>query len=234
MGFQLYQNKSTQFVKTDNLKYTHIIWDWNGTLLNDNWLCVEVMNTMLGERNLPLLTLEYYRDIFDFPVKDYYLKLGFDFQKESFEIVGMDFMIRYNHRQKECSLHEDAINSLKCIAGNGYHQSILSAREQKELRQETIDLGVSAFFEHIDGLNDHYAHGKTDVGIHLLKKLTIEKEKVLFIGDTRHDADVAKELGIDCILIPNGHHSEVRLIETGFPIVRSLNELSALLCNPSQ
>ncbi len=219
-------------MKTDTIKYTHIIWDWNGTLLNDNRLCVEVMNTMLGERDLPLLTLEHYRDIFDFPVKDYYLKLGFDFQKESFEIVGMDFMIRYNHRQKECRLHEDAIKSLKCIAENGYHQSILSAREQQELRQETIDLGVSAFFEHVDGLDDHYAHGKTDIGINLLRKLNIEKRKALFIGDTCHDAEVAKELAIDCILIPNGHHSEARLLETGFPIVRSLNELSTLLCNP--
>jgi phosphoglycolate phosphatase len=220
-------------VKTDTSKYTHIIWDWNGTLLNDNWLCVEVMNTMLAERSLPLLTLDRYRDIFDFPVKDYYLKLGFDFQKESFEIVGMDFMNRYNRWQKECRLHEDAINSLKCIAKNGYRQSILSAREQQELRQETIDLGVSTFFDHVNGLDDHYAQGKTDVGINLLRKLNIDKGKALFIGDTRHDAEVAKELAIDCILIPNGHHSEPRLIETGFPIVRSLNELSALLCNPA-
>ncbi|MGA2823447.1 MAG: HAD hydrolase-like protein [Bacteroidales bacterium] len=216
----------------ESSKYTHIIWDWNGTLLDDNWLCVEVMNTLLSQRNLPLLTLERYRDIFDFPVKDYYEKLGFDFAKESFEVVGMDFMIGYNQRQKECRLHEDVENSLKCLAGKGFRQNILSAREQNELRQETIDLGVAGFFDNVDGLDDHYAHGKTGVGIRLLKELNVAKGKILFIGDTSHDADVAKELGIDCILIPNGHHSEERLISTGFPIVKSLNELSACLCNP--
>jgi phosphoglycolate phosphatase len=213
-------------------KYTHIIWDWNGTLLDDNWLCVEVMNTLLSSRNLPLLTLGRYRDIFDFPVQDYYEKLGFNFDKESFEIVGMDFMIRYNERQKECRLHEDAVSSLKCITENGYRQNVLSAREQNELRQETINLGVSGYFDKVNGLDDHYAHGKTDVGIRLLKELKVEKKKILFIGDTCHDAEVAKELGIDCILIPNGHQSEQRLLRCGFPIVKSLNELSAFLCNP--
>ena len=74
-------------MKMESSKYTHVIWDWNGTLLDDNWLCVEVMNTLLSSRNLPLLTLERYRDIFDFPVKNYYEKLGFNFKKESFEIV---------------------------------------------------------------------------------------------------------------------------------------------------
>ena len=221
-------------MKMESSKYTHIIWDWNGTLLDDNWLCVEVMNTLLSSRNLPLLTLERYRDIFDFPVKAYYEKLGFDFTKESFEKVGMDFMVRYNERQKECWLQEDAVNCLKCIADSGYKQSILSAREQNELRQETLDRKVSGYFEYVDGLDDHYAHGKTDVGIRLLSELNVEKRKVLFIGDTVHDAEVAKELEINCILIPNGHHSKERLRRCGFPLVKSLDKLSGYLCNPSR
>jgi phosphoglycolate phosphatase len=212
-------------------KYKHIIWDWNGTLLNDAWLCVEVMNGMLRQRNLPLITLGHYREIFDFPVRDYYGLLGFDFKKDPFEVVGMEFMVLYNQRQKECRLHEHVPEILDCIGKNGYGQSILSAREQTELRQETIDLGVNRFFGQIEGLDDHYAHGKTDVGIRLLKKLGIDKNKILFIGDTLHDAAVAQELGIACILVPNGHQSAERLSGCGFPLAGSLDELSGRLCN---
>lgn len=218
-------------MKMESSKYSHIIWDWNGTLLDDAWLCVEVMNILLTERKLPLLTLDRYRDIFDFPVRSYYEKLGFDFSKESFEVVGMDFMIGYNLRQKECWLQEDAANCLKCLEKSGYRQSILSAREQNELRQETIDHRISGYFDYIDGLDDHYAHGKSDVGIRLLNELGVEKRKILFIGDTCHDAEVANELGIDCILIPNGHHSIERLRGTCWPIVKNLDKLSGYLCN---
>jgi phosphoglycolate phosphatase len=206
-------------------KYSHIIWDWNGTLLNDAWLCMDVMNKMLAQRRLPLISLEIYRDIFDFPVRDYYLKLGFDFDKEPFETVGMEFMIHYNNRQKECTLHPEVRKVLSKIQQLGYKQSILSAREQNELRMETIELDVSRFFEKVYGLDDHYAHGKTDVGIKLLADLNLPKEKVIFIGDTRHDSEVADELGIDCILVSNGHHSLPRLENCNKPIIHSINEL---------
>ena len=209
--------------------YTHIIWDWNGTLLNDAWLCVEVMNQMLGERGLPLIDLEIYQRIFDFPVKSYYQTLGYDFEKESFEKVGMEFMVLYNERQKESELHPEVITVLEQIKERGYIQSILSAREQVELRTETKERKVDSFFHLVYGLDDHFAHGKTDVGFLLLEKLNIPREQILFIGDTRHDSEVARELGIDCILVPNGHHSLERLEQCGHPIIQSLNELLEIL-----
>ncbi len=209
----------------DFSKYSHIIWDWNGTLLDDAWLCVDVMNSMLKERNLPVKTLEEYRNLFDFPVRDYYLKLGFDFNKEPFEKVGMEFMIRYNMRQKESRLHADVVNVLEAFSRNDYCQCILSAREQQELLAETQCYLIHSFFTHIYGLGDHYAHGKTELGIRLMTNLKIAPEKVLFIGDTCHDAEVADEIGISCILITNGHHSVERLKATRLPVFSSLLEL---------
>lgn len=209
--------------------YTHIIWDWNGTLLDDAWLCVDVMNGMLKERDLPLKTLEEYKELFGFPVKDYYEKLGYDFEKEPFDEVGMEFIVRYNQRQHETMLYPDVMEVLSRIAGNGFSQNILSAREHNELISETKALGVFGYFDQIQGLDDHYAHGKTDLGLVLMKEIGVAKEKMIFIGDTLHDAEVAAEIGIDCILIPNGHHSEERLRQLDVQIIHSLKDLIGLL-----
>lgn len=210
-------------------KYKVILWDWNGTLLDDVWLCVEVMNTMLAERNLPLLTQERYRAIFDFPVKDYYEKLGFDFNRESFEIVGMEFMNRYNLRQFETSLHEGVTDVLNTFREKGYRQFILSAREEKELKQEIVQQKLDSIFEKVYGLDDHYAHGKTDVGIKFLRETGINPSDVIFIGDTGHDAEVAGEIGVDCLLIPNGHHCLERLILCNAGMASSLPALTKVL-----
>ncbi len=200
-------------------KYTTIIWDWNGTLLNDAWLCVDVMNGMLMERGLPLRTIDEYREVFDFPVRDYYEKLGYDFEKEPFEIIGMEFMVLYNRRQHETKLHEGVFDILGWFRKHGFRQLILSAREQSELIEETKSLGVYAYFDRIYGLDDHYAHGKTDVAVRLLADIGVPADQIVFIGDTRHDAEVAKECGIECILIPNGHHSRQRLESLGVEMV---------------
>ena len=112
--------------------FTHIIWDWNGTLLDDAWLCVDVMNGMLKKRGLPLKTVEEYRELFDFPVKDYYAKLGYDFDKEPFDEVGMEFIIKYNKRQDETLLHPEVLEILAAFNTRGFSQNILSAREHND------------------------------------------------------------------------------------------------------
>ena len=174
-------------------------------------------------------TLEEYKELFDFPVRNYYIKLGFDFDKEPFDKVGMEFIVRYNKRQNETKLHPEVKQVLAIIAAHGFSQNILSAREQNELISETKSLDIFGYFDHIRGLDDHYAHGKTDVGLLLMREIGVAKEKMLFIGDTRHDAEVAAEIGIDCILIPNGHHGESRLRELEVPMIHSLTDLTGLL-----
>ena len=88
-------------------KYTHILWDWNGTLLDDMWLCVDVINVLLKKYNKPVLSLIDYQKHFDFPVKDYYERIGFDFKQTPFEIVGTEFINGYYKRWQECKLHKD-------------------------------------------------------------------------------------------------------------------------------
>ena len=73
-------------------KYTHLIWDWNGTLQDDVWLCIDVMNSLLHRRRKPAITLQQYREIFRFPVKDYYLKAGLDYEIEPFELIAEEFI----------------------------------------------------------------------------------------------------------------------------------------------
>ena len=53
----------------------------------------------------------------------------------------------------------------------------------------------------------------------------IDKEHVLFIGDTLHDLDVANEMGVHCLLVSRGHHSEERLKEASSAIVGNLVDL---------
>ncbi|MBL7113239.1 MAG: HAD family hydrolase, partial [Bacteroidales bacterium] len=61
----------------------------------------------------------------------------------------------------------------------------------------------------------------------LIQDLGIPKQELIFVGDTLHDAEVASEIGIDCILIPNGHHSEERIRSAGVPVFLSLLDFVA-------
>ena len=84
-------------------KYTHLIWDWNGTLQHDVWLCIEVMNGLLNRRHKPAITLQQYREIFRFPVREYYLKAGLDYENKPFELLTEEYILEYDSRSRECN-----------------------------------------------------------------------------------------------------------------------------------
>jgi phosphoglycolate phosphatase len=205
--------------------YKHIIWDWNGTLFDDAWLCVEIMNKMLLRRKLKTITVEEYQNVFTFPVKDYYEKIGFDFNKEFFEIVGKEWMDEYENRKTECSLYKNVKEILNKISGLDIGQSILSAYSQNALIEIVDYFGLLSYFSHIVGLDHIYATSKVELGISLIKRLSLENNEAVLIGDTVHDFDVANEIGADCILIANGHQSKEKLLTCSVPVWNSIEEI---------
>lgn len=203
----------------------HILWDWNGTLLDDVWLCVEIIGNLLEKRDKPRITLQRYFEIFDFPVKGYYQRAGFDFETERFDKVCTEYCDEYAARVGECRLNENATAVLKQCKVNEVSQSILSTTEQSRLQKMTDLFGVSHFFERIVGQTDHYANGKIESGKRLLDELGLHGDEVLLVGDTTHDFQVAEAIGVDCVLVSVGHHRIAELERTGVRVLSTLSDL---------
>jgi phosphoglycolate phosphatase len=208
----------------DFTKYKHIIWDWNGTLLDDARLCVEILNRMLVRRGMKTTSIFEYQKYFDFPVINYYIKLGFNFEKESFDDVAKEYIRAYESQCRKCHLRQGVIDVVKQFRNRGYLQSVLSASQQSSLLEILEFFGLKEFFENVAGLDDYYAHSKVDVGRKLLKNLAISGREILLIGDTTHDYQTACELGADCLLLPAGHQSRERLVACGAKVCDSLDE----------
>jgi phosphoglycolate phosphatase len=208
-------------------RYTHIIWDWNGTLFDDAWLCTSVMNGLLTRRNLPTLTTERYQAIFTFPVRDYYQTLGFDFGQDSFEQLSVEFMAAYEARRNECGLHPQARHVLAAIQRAGIPQSILSAYPYLDLIKVVRHFELEHFFIQLIGLGDIYAASKIELGRNWMQELGQRPSSVLLIGDTLHDYEVATAIGANCLLVAGGHNSKERLCQCPVPVIDSLQEIIA-------
>jgi phosphoglycolate phosphatase len=210
----------------DSVKtYGHIIWDWNGTLLDDVDIVIEAMNTLLKRRNLPLLGKEKYKKIFTFPVKDYYAQLGFNFSIEPFEKLAIEYMTELNSDKYQFKLYSGVEKILECVRRMGISQSILSASQEQELIDEVGKLNIGGYFKRISGLNNYYAISKVERGEDLLRELAIKPDDALLIGDTIHDYEVAEELGCGCLLICNGHQCCQRLSLCNASIVEDISDV---------
>ena len=210
------------------MRYESIIWDWNGTLLNDVGIAVESINHLLSDRNLELLTREKYLEVFTFPVQDYYELIGFDLNVEPFEIPASQFITIYNNAVQQCGLFDEVIPLLTRLHQQGYRQFILSAMEQQYLEKTVIDNGIHPYFEDLCGLSDNYAVSKVENGLSLINERGLHPNTTLMVGDTIHDFEVAQKIGCQCVLIANGHQSKERLLTTGTQVLDKLDQIEFL------
>ena len=202
-----------------------VIFDWNGTLLDDVEVSILAMNRMLGHRDYPLLDKEKYKSIFTFPVKDYYSAAGVCFETHDWKTVAMEFIANYRESVPQSGLHASVMTVLKFFKSRQIRQFILSAMEQDFL-EETIRLRkIEVYFEQIVGLNNHYAATKTETAQLLVKEINLPLHKICMVGDTIHDFEVARDAGISCILVADGHQSRARLETTGCLMVSTLEDL---------
>ncbi|MCZ7610949.1 MAG: HAD family hydrolase [Ignavibacterium sp.] len=210
-------------------KYKHIIWDWNGTLLNDVDYSKNIINSILSDNDLPKLSLQKYREIFTFPIEDYYIAAGLDFSKTSFEILGRNFIDEYESKKLTCNLYDNAVNVLSLIHKEGITQSVLSAYLHENLVKILDHYGLTKYFDYVNGLDNIYAGSKVNIGLKLIEKINLPGDEILFIGDTLHDAEVANAMGVDCVLIANGHQVKEKLILKHDKVFKDLNDLKKYL-----
>ncbi len=207
-------------------KYDCIIWDFNGTLLDDVRTGIDSVNTLLAERGLPIIeSEEYYRRVFRFPIIEYYRSLGFDFDSEPYEVLAPKWVRLYLENVKRATLFSDVRDTLEYFRRLNIRQVVLSATERSMLEDQLNSLGIRDYFEEVMGLDDIHAGSKLS-----LARAWRERNRdvrALLIGDTDHDVENAREMGADCVLVARGHQSEEHLKALDASVVASLEALLA-------
>ncbi|MCX6093204.1 MAG: HAD family hydrolase [Candidatus Bipolaricaulota bacterium] len=213
------------------IRWQSVIWDFNGTLVDDCALAVEAINVQLARRNLEPLSLDEYRQVFGFPLADYHRKLGFDLSVETMAGLADEFHDVYLAGAPACSLHAGVRELLERLEAVGVRQFVLSAMEEATLCDALRRLGIAGCFEAIYGLDHRMADSKIARGRDLLARFRLSAGETLLIGDTDHDVDVARDLGVSAVLVARGHQSGDRLRALGVPVYESFADLERALCN---
>lgn len=190
---------------------SHVIWDWNGTLLSDVQHAVNAVNRLLQEENLKTTTVEQYKKIFGFPVIEYYERLGFDTSPAKFTELCERFNAYFHDDLHTCALWPGARETLEHVVKSGKTQSLLSASEHNLLLGSVKLFDLENVFHHVVGIADKKAGSKVARGRELIARVNLPLEKTILIGDTDHDLEVGEALGIEVILVDHGHQCLTRL-----------------------
>ena len=201
----------------------YVIWDWNGTLLDDTAAALETLNDMLAKRGSPEIGMEFYRDNFRFPVKPFYEKIGVVLEGEDWDALAREYHDVYAAKEKR--LAADAKEAVLEVRRRGAGESIVSALRQDLLERDTERFGIRRDMDWLFGVDNLDGRSKTDCAKEALSAICgrkgVSPDETVLVGDSLHDAEVATAIGVRCILYGGGSHSPARLATAG-PVAATL------------
>lgn len=205
---------------------THIVWDWNGTLLHDIHAVVDATNAAFAETGLPSITLERYRELYCVPVTRFYERLmGRLPTDDEWEAMDAIFHRHYWKRADGVGLTEGAAELLQARQAAGHTQSLCSLAPHDMLVPLVRTHGIDGCFLRVDGSTGNTPGGKArQMARHLAALEDVESDRTVVIGDAVDDALAAAHVGARAVLYTGGSHSRTSLEEAGVPVVDTLAE----------
>ncbi|MFF5790000.1 HAD family hydrolase [Streptomyces sp. NPDC012693] len=216
--------------KHDGLRGKHLVWDWNGTLLDDTSAVIGATNAAFAELGLEPITLERYRELYTVPVPKFYERLMGRLPTDA-EWTVMDgvFHRHYRSRAGNCGLTAGAAELLAARQASGFTQSLLSLAPHRDLIPLVRQHGIAERFLRMDGRVDTSTDGKSGHMVrHLAALQGVPADRVVVIGDAADDALAAAHVGARAVLYTGGSHSRTSLERMGVPVVDSLEEAVAV------
>lgn len=172
--------------------------------MDDSKVVYEVYLDLAKEDSLETISFIEFKDLFQFPVINMYKLLGFNTEPNYFSKFLERFHLLYESKLPSSKLHTETKDCLELIKNLEIPQSILSAHPHDFLLRDVEFHKLTNFFHQLNGISSKKAESKVQTGLNFIASLNTERDKILFIGDTDHDFEVANAMGVDCILIANG------------------------------
>ncbi len=205
-------------------QYQQVIWDWNGTILDDSQVAFSCICQLLAAENKPLIDFDYFRRNVKFPLDRFYVEIGLFDDQSDFLVWEDKFHLLYDQQVLlHSKLHPVVDQIIKDLHQASVSQVILSARDHKSLQRDVAHFQLTNYFQIIQGSQPKLSYkGKLDYAKDIL--LANEGPKLL-IGDTLHDYEIAEALGIDCLLVAQGINHYDLLKTSGARVLSKHSEI---------
>lgn len=212
-----------------SVRRPHLVWDWNGTLLDDLPIVIEAVNRSIAMFGLGSITADDYRDHYTRPVRHFYDRLfGRVIEDEEWLRLNASFHDVYFDLATDADLAPGARQAMELLEAAGWGQSLLSMSPQDWLEGIVERLGLTGRFEIVDGLSGPTGGLKAGHLEEHLSVLAVDGEDTVVVGDTPDDVAAARHVGAHPILFHGGsHHLEVLQAE-GVAIAETVLEAAEM------
>jgi phosphoglycolate phosphatase-like HAD superfamily hydrolase len=210
----------------------HLVWDWNGTLLDDRVLILDSIGSALRDAGFAAVPAARMRADFTRPLRAMFERLvRRPLTSDEWSLLEPTFRRNYQGRLPHASLVPGVREVLADVRSNGGRQSLVSLWDHAELVRVVRRHRLTEYFDEVTGRNGEERDDKGAMLMTLLHRRSLHPDDVVLIGDAHDDVSAADAAGVRAVIVVGASLEQVdanHCATRGVPVARTLAEAAAL------
>ena len=207
-----------------------LIFDWDGVLSDSAHAFFKAYLVVLKKLGLPEITFSQFRKIWNSNYREFEVSIGITPEKR--KLSDKIWFEAYSKLKKEVKLFPKAKELLFKLKKN-HKLGLVTVRSKKRVSPEIERYGLEGIFEAMITADDvEKLKPDPEALILCAKKLRVDPEDCVYVGDSRGDIIAAKKAGMVSVAVTWGYH-DVSLLKEVKPdhLARNFKELGEILAN---
>ena len=193
------------------MKYSLVVFDWDGTLMDSTHSIVAAIQGACRDMNLPVPAPESASWVIGLSLESALRSAVPDLTDQDVPAFLARYRVHYLLRDPDLKLFDGAGELLASLAGMGVMIAVATGKSRVGLDRALKTTGLVNVFDGTRCADETFSKPHPAMLLELMQALSVEPAKVVMIGDTSHDLQMAANAGVDAVAVTYGAHSVAEL-----------------------
>jgi phosphoglycolate phosphatase len=190
-----------------------LVFDWDGTLVDSVAYIAQSMRTAAAEQDLPIPTVDAVREIVGLGLTEAVQRLFPQLSEAANKALSVHYSTVFKRDQDQpCRLFDGVRRSLEELRDAGFQLAVATGKSRKGLRRAMQELQMGDLFVSSRCADETRSKPDPLMLLELLEELAVAPARVLMVGDTLYDLNMATNAGVKSIAVDYGAHPRARLL----------------------
>lgn len=207
-------------------RYDLIVFDWDGTVMDSTAIIADSIQAACRDMNLAVPSDEAARYVIGMGLVDALRHAVPDADESMYEPLALRYRHHFLSQDTAIPLFDGARETIQELHEQGYSLAVATGKNRNGLNRALTSTEMGKYFHATRTADQTFSKPHPAMLLEIMDELDITAERVLMVGDTTHDLQMAINAGVDAVGVTHGAHSETQLSELKpLALVGDFNEL---------
>jgi phosphoglycolate phosphatase len=187
-------------------KFDLIAFDWDGTLIDSTSLISTSLQEAARDLGINVPTREEASHVIGLGLMQAFAWLWPDLEEARYQALLERYRFHFLGRDKDILLFPGVTDMLAGLRAQGYVLTVATGKARQGLTRALEQAALTQFFDATRCADETASKPHPLMLLELIEEFAVAPERVLMVGDTTHDLQMAKNAGTAAVAVSCGAH----------------------------